>query len=64
MAIYRHEILLPRGNKNKMAEELGYSLETIKRACKYITNSETALEIRKAAIEKYSGQLSKIKMED
>lgn len=63
MAIYRTEILLPSGNKKKMAEELGYSQETIKRACKYLTNSEEAINIRKAALADYGGALSKIQID-
>ncbi len=62
MAMYKLEILLPHGNKKRMAEDLGYSEQTIKLACRYITNSETAIRIRKEAIERYDGKLSKIRI--
>lgn len=63
MAIYKCEILLQHGSKKKLAEELEVSQETIKRACKFLTNSETANRIRKAAIEKYNGKLCKIQID-
>ena len=48
-------IILPHGNRGRLAKELGVSMETVRRALKYITDSDEAIKIRREAIENYNG---------
>ena len=48
-------IILPHGNRGRLAKELGVSTETVRRALKYITDSDEAIKIRREAIENYNG---------
>ena len=51
----RQIIILPHGNRGRLAKELGVSMETVRRALKYITDSDEAIKIRREAIENYNG---------
>ena len=51
----RPVIILPHGNRGRLAKELGVSMETVRRALKYITDSDEAIKIRREAIENYNG---------
>lgn len=48
-------IILPHGNRGRLAKELGVSMETVRRALKYITDSDEAIKIRREAVENYNG---------
>lgn len=48
-------IILPHGNRGRLAKELGVSMETVRKALKYITDSEEAIKIRKEALMNYNG---------
>lgn len=48
-------IILPHGNRVRLAKELGVSMETVRRALKYITDSDEAIKIRREAVENYNG---------
>lgn len=49
-------IIVPHGARTKIAKELGVSGETVRKALKYITDSEEAMKIRKEALANYRGQ--------
>ena len=51
----RYIIILPHGNRGRLAKELGVSMETVRRALKYITDSDEAIKIRREAVENYNG---------
>ena len=48
-------IIIPYGSRSRMAKELGVSMETVRKALKYITDSEEAIRIRKEALTNYGG---------
>ena len=53
-------IIVPHGTRGKIAKELGVSTETVRRALKFITDSEEAVKIRKEALTNYGGTEAEI----
>ena len=59
---------IPRGNrsrkvhKKRIASHFGVSGETVRKALKYIINTELAVRIREEAIKNYAGAESIIKI--
>lgn len=49
-------ILVPHGAQKRLAESLGVTSETVRRALKYITDSEEAVRIRKEAVTNFGGK--------
>ena len=58
----RYIIILPHGNRGRLAKELGVSMETIRKALNFQTESEEADRIRREAIDNYGGSLVEIKV--
>lgn len=54
----KSQIIVPYGAITQMSKDMGYSLETIKRALRFYTYSEVAIGIRQAAVDKYHGRLA------
>lgn len=48
-------IIVPFGSRTRMTKELGVSMETVRKALKYITDSEEAVRIRREALTNYGG---------
>ena len=56
----RPQIIVPFGNKKKMSQEFGVSMETIRKALKFMTESEEANRIRREALANYGGTLIEV----
>ena len=48
-------IILPHGCKTRLAKEMGVSTETVRKALKFITESDEACLIREKALKHYRG---------
>ncbi len=56
------KIIVPHGKKRQMCQSLGVSMETIRKALNFQTESEEADRIRREAIDNYGGSLVEIKV--
>ena len=56
------KIIVPHGKKRQMSRSLGVSMETIRRALNFQTESEESERIRKEALNNYGGSLVEIKV--
>lgn len=55
-------IIVPQGAQKHIASHFGVSGETVRRALKYIINTELAVRIREEAIKNYGGAESIIRV--
>lgn len=55
-------IIVPQGAQRHIASHFGVSGETVRRALKYIINTELAVRIREEAIKNYGGAESIIRV--
>lgn len=46
---------MPHGAKTKLASQFGVSPEAVRRALRFVTESNTAVCIRKEAVKRYGG---------
>lgn len=58
----RPVIIVPHGARRRIAKHCGVSEETVRRALKFITESEEAVKIRKEALENYGGTQAEIEI--
>ena len=55
-------IIVPHGTTGKMAKHFGCTIQTVRNALKYISDTEQAQRIRKEAIEYYGGTETTIRI--
>lgn len=48
-------IAVPHGSTTKIAKHMGCTIQAVRNALKYISNSEQAQRIRREALENYGG---------
>lgn len=60
--LYYYQVIVPQGAQKRIASHFGVSGETVRKALKYIINTELAVRIREEAIKNYAGAESIIKI--
>lgn len=48
-------IVVPHGSTSKIAKHIGCTIQAVRNALKFISNSEQAQRIRREALENYGG---------
>ena len=55
-------IIVPHGQTTKLASHIGCTIQAVRNALKYISDSEQAQRIRREAVENYGGTETTIKI--